>query len=475
MTEAGAREVFVPGAYEVGAFAHCTAAQGPGCASPTAGIPAVGVTFYEPKFANADAAVEQHAATSVYDSFGAVPLMILAASTATGCGNERDTLYSTALSVSEDNAYILVDDNCGNVDIRHFTGASAGQTIAGYTAGDISTSPSRDARWLRGSHKSKVLYRSGSNLRVYDAATDRWCTDSSTCTSTSAVNYWNPLAATFTFDENDVSPGNLIPLNRTSPNRVDVADVANKTTVSLASVPSGFFDFCQVTKDSTMVGCTIGPTGGNWYTWDAATGAILNGGAAAGDTGHAGFGILSNGTNVRVTFNDGTPPGTNSCSNGSFGPQRKSTIPWTGATATDFLQHPSPRDPQTNCADSHWAAHAAYPSPAHRLVAFDLSSGGDGDPRIVTAGALSANWDNDWRYLAQEVVVCDYDNPAGDIVNAPNCWRIAHHRAYDDNKDCNGCVNITADGKYVTFRSHLGTDSSGSGKRIYVVRAGPLR
>ena len=484
MTTAGALEVFVPGTYTVGAFAHRT---GTSDCTTVAGVPAVGTTFYEPCFANASGPIESHSATSVYDAFD-VPLMILAASTShTGCTNQRDTLYGTIQSISEDNSYLFMDDKCGAMDIRHFTGASAGQTVSGYTLGNI-TVANGEARWLRGVHKDKIVYKpNGSNdLSVYKVSTDRWCTAlssdglSDTCSSTTEVDYHTtpfPGAAWgIGGNEGDISATNILPITKTgtSPAEIYAYDVVAKTNVQMADVPTGTLDSAYLSIDGTLMGAQIN---GSWYTWTASTGAILNGGAASGLASHAGFGITSGGNNIRLAFYDGTPASqSGNCNNASFGPQRKAIFPWSSTTATVLLTHPSTRDPQTTCEDSHWSAHTNYPTPQHHLVAFDLASSATvTDQADVTAGSLNANWDNDWRYLSREIVVCDYDNPASDTVNSPNCWRIAHGRAYDDDRDCSHCVSISADGKYLLYRSHLGTDISGSGKRIYIVRAGPLR
>ena len=476
MTTAGALEVFVPGTYTVGAFAHRT---GTSDCTTVAGVPAVGTTFYEPCFANASGPIESHSATSVYDAFD-VPLMILGASVS--ASDLRDKFYATIQSISEDNSYMFFEKpSTGQVDIVNFTGASAGQRVTGYTLGDISIS-NGEARWMRGVHKDKVVYKPAGqpfDLAVYKVSTDRWCTAlsadglSDTCSSTSEVDYHSTPFPGPSWgiggNEGDISATNILPITKTGTNPAEIYayDVVAKTSVQMSSVPTGSLDHAEPSLDGTLLGAQIS---GSWYTWTASTGAILNGGAASGQTGHAAFGHRSDGTNVRITFG---VPGGETCSNASFGPQRKATFTWSGTTASVFLTHPSPRDPQTDCSDSHWSAHTNYPTPQHHLVTFDLSA--FGDTSGVSAGALNANWDNDWRYLANEIVVCDYDNPSSDTVNSPNCWRIAHNRTYNDNRDCQACVSISADGKYVTYRTHLGTDISGSGKRTYIVRAGPLR
>ena len=471
--------MFVPASYEVGTFAHRT---GTGNCTTVAGIPAVGATFYEPCFANSSATVEGHAITSVYDAFD-VPLMILAESVSSS--DLRDKFYATIQSISEDNLYMFFEKpSTGQVDIVNFTGVSAGTRVSGYTFGAIDHS-NGEVRWMRGVHKDKILYKNSSNLRVYKVPTNRWCTAlsadglSDTCSSTTATTYHaNPVTGIWGIggNEGDMSATNILPITKTGLNPAEIYayDVVAKTSVQMADVPTGTLDHAEPSLDGTLMGSQIS---GAWYTWTASTGAILNGGSASGLTGHAAYGINSGGNNVRITFYDGTPASqSGTCNNASFGPQRKTIFPWSGTTATVLLTHPSPRDPQTSCEDAHWSAHTNYPTPQHHLVAFDLASSATvTDQADVTAGSLNANWDNDWRYLSREIVVCDYDNPASDTTNSPNCWRIAHGRAYDDSRDCSHCVNISADGKYVTYRSHLGTDISGTGKRIYIVRAGPLR
>ena len=464
ISDTGGRDVFIPSRYTVGNFGYATTPGG----TCNAGIPATGTTFYECDFENATGAVEGHPATSNFDRFG-VPLMVLSeANTPTGCSfdtNSGEKQYSTISDVSEDNSYIALHCS-GNIRLVHATGPSAGQSVSPQPSfGTLGTS-NGEFRWLRGAHASKFFYKEGNVLRVYDVSTNRWCTDISTCSSTSEAAFHTSPLTSFGFggNEGDVNPQNHIVLTKTGVNPAEVwdYDIPTKTLIQMASVPSGSLDHCEVSPDSVMIGCQIS---GSWYVWTRATGAIQNGGSPFGGTGHAAYAKKLDGTNIRITFND---------LGGSPYVQQKSYVPWASTSFTNFFKHDSPRDPQASASDSHWSA-VQKDTTGHNLVAFDLNSGGASDQVTVTAGSLNdPQWKIDWRYLSNEVVVCDYEDVAGNITTSPNCWRLAHNRTYQDNRDCQSCVSISADGQYVFYRSHLSTDVSGSGKRVYIIRAGPL-
>lgn len=483
MAAAGGLEVFVPDDYEVGTFAHRTST---GSCTTTPGVPAAATTFYQPCFANASGVVEGHPATSVFDAFD-VPLMLLQEgnpNSGTGC-DRWDKFYTTIQSVSEDDAYIMHITTGNSIEIHHFTGGSVGTRVAGTPACSSGISASNSAlRWMLGPHKHKIFYQNGNDVRVYNVDTNRWCTAlsadglSDTCASVAATAYHSAPWSGWGIGGNqgDMVSGNYVPITRTSPNpaEVFVYDVVAKTSVQLTSVPTGTLDYCELSQDGAKAFCRI--AGAN-YAWNATTGAILNGGVAVGGGGHAAFSLLPDGTPIQICARDGTPAAdAGSCNNASFGPQRKAYHPFDSSTFTNFFQLPSPRDPQTTCENSHFSGHQSFPDPAHYLVAFmHESSATATDQADVTAGALGANWDNDWRAHSREIQVCDFGNVSGAIDTAPNCWRLAHTYTFDDNRDCASCPTLTRSGKYVVYRSHLSTDiTSSTLERTYIIRLGPL-
>jgi hypothetical protein len=469
MTAAGALDVILPDRYTVGNFGHALTPGGV-C---NAGLPAIGTVWYECDFLNATSAVEGHPA-STFDRFG-VPLVILHErnpSVGDTTANAGPHSYPTIQRVTDDSTYIFGEAN-GNVTVRHFIGASIGQLVKDAFVCGTSNG---NQRWLTGAHNHKLLCMEGENLIVYDVDLDRYCTtDPNTCGSVSKVSYHaNPVAGVESFgcNEGDVIPGNYLPLVAdcgTFP-AIYRYDVANKSTVTMASPPGTSIDHCDLSPDAAKMNCQT--NGGNQYTWNAATGAAVTVNATPG-VGHAGYGMLADGTAIIFTFNDvgGTP----------F-VQRKSRRLWDTATFTDLFQHNSPRDPDSSAADSHFSLHAKPGSAcgafSHCLALFDTNSINDGDTTSVTAGALSdPAWKQKWRAFTAGLIILDYNNVSGNISGAPNGWLVMHNRSYDS-EICYGsttCAQITRDGCWFVTNSHLSTDVSGSGRRIYAIRGGPLR
>ena len=483
----GGRDVVVPARYADAdgillPFGYATTPGG----TCTVGIPAIGTTFYECDFENATGAFGGHAATSVFDRFG-VPWVILDTAATSTPGDKWDICYSTVKCISEDDRFVVLDTD-GNADVRWFTdpdgagGVTVGDRVAGYSFGTIGTSPSGEFRWMRGVHYNKLLYKEGNNYYVMkvEPGVIRWCTVlspdalSDTCSATSETAYHvNPFGShSIGGNEGDINATNLLPIYRSGPNRLDVYNVVAKTNVSMASVPSGSFDHAQISPDGAFMGAQIDQVADCngtwcWFAWNAATGAIQNSGNPLGSTGHSGFGIKSDGTNVRVLTANffGTNPCPDAARRDSQG-----TVPWTStnennANWTNLLCHAS----ASSNDDEHFSIGQSYPSPLHYGIIFDENDE-TGVTNTLSSGALSTNWDTAWKYLLNEILWCDFNNPSGDPDDAPECVRLAHYRTFNDGRDCNPCVNLSATGQYILIRSHL----NGLLSTRYIVRLGPL-
>lgn len=462
---AGSQEVFVPANYEVGTFAYCTT---PGCSSPTNGIPPLLTTFYEPKFANADGAVAGHAATSVYDFFNTPWVALKEGIPSSGDNSQRwNVPYPTKQPFSADDTYYYLTTLGGQADVFFNSGGSFGSRAVTWSFGTVSCSNGA-CGWLLSSHKSKFYYLEGTSLRVYDVPNNRWCSDISTCSSTSEIAYDTVLSGTgIGGNSGDSVPGSTagyLPLTMTAvnPARVFRYDIAGKSSVEMADVPTGGLDYCELSGEGAQMFCRIAA---NNYSWNAATGAIQNGGSPVGGGGHSGFGLRPDGTPVQITFTGGAG---NPCIQGigyhSF----------VSPTMTEFFSFTSPRDPQSQCADHHFSAQQDYPNPRHFLTVFEVTA--FGDTATVTAGALDPDWDDKWRYLSNVIGWCDVANVASDVTNLPNCGVLAHSRAYLwTGFDSAARPHISRTGCWVMTLSNLGTDTSSAAERRYPIRMGPLR
>lgn len=482
---AGGTDVIIPARYgqEDGTLLPFGYATTPG-GTCTVGIPTTGTTFYECDFANSAGAFGGHA-QSTFPRFG-TPLMIVKVAATATPGSKWDLCYSTIKCISEDNMYLVVETD-GNTDIVCFTTdcGTVGARVAGFTFGVISTSPSGEFRWMRGAHKEKLLYKEGSNLFVYDVPLAMWCTAlsadglSDTCASGSETAYHTNPFGGFSIggNEGDISAGNILPIIRTGPLRLDAYNVVAKTSVSMASVPAGSLDHAQISTDSARFGASIDWSGGTcngndfcWFVWDATTGAIQNSGNPYGNTGHAGFGILSTGTRVRVQranlfATNPCPDAARRDSHGLWDWQADNT---NNANITNVWCGAS----QSGNYDNHYSMGQNYPSPLHYAVITDFTDQSS-VTNVLTSGALNANWDSSWKYLINTVTWFDVDNPSSDPDDAPNGIALVHSRVWgNDGRDCHACANFSADGQYFVYRSHLSRPLSDNAR--YIIRAGPL-
>ena len=431
MTAAGARETFQPSAYFITDSANFAYRTSTGSCTTVSGVPALLAIIYEPCFENS-------ASTTVFDAFD-VPLKIVNIhdpnASLTDPTNTKISCYPTQSRCMTDDAVYGMGDVNGNTVVRNLTtGAlTRGSFVCGTSNGA--------SRWLMGPHKYVLLCLEGSNIILYKASTDRYCTalsvdgTSDTCNATSKTTYHAaPMPGTFGIGGNEggCQPGAngtaQCPLVKTgAPTDVRLYDVVAKTTVEMADEPFADIDHCEPSPDATLMGCQT--NAGNWYVWNASTGAIQNGGSAIGNVGHAGYGQLTDGTNIITTFNDPS-----FCTGAFVGIQRKGRRTWIATTFTNLLEHQTGRNTVTSCSDSHFSNFAsstdisAPPSVSnalvHRLSVFDVDGGTSGS-NVSTTG----NYSN-WREMTEAVVVCDYDNASSDIINTPNCWKIAHSRRY---------------------------------------------
>lgn len=461
MTQAGARETFQPSFYFITDSANFAYRTNPANCTTTAGLPAINTIFYEPCFENA-------ASTTSFDAFN-VPLKVVNIHNPNASlldpTNTKIACYPTQARCMTDDAVYGMGDVNGNTTVRNLT--TGALTRSSFVCGTSNGA----SRWLMGPHKYILLCLEGSNIILYKASTDRYCTalsvdgTSDTCNSTTKVTYHaSPMPGIWGIGGNEgaCQPGAngtaQCPLVKTgSPPDVRLYDVVAKTTVQMVDEPAADLDHCEPSPDAQEMGCQT--NGGSWYTWNAITGAILNGGSPTGNVGHAAYGQIVTGANSVLTFNDPS-----FCTSPNVGVQRKARRPWTSTSFTNLLEHTTGRAVLTSCSDSHWSAFSIGTNPLlipsssnvlqHRLVIFDVDGSGN---QVSTTGDYT-----NWREMTEMVVICDYDNPSSDIVNTPNCWKVAHSRRYarDNCQAGTACVQISRDGTKFMLTWDIGTSTN---------------